>query len=74
MALPICGVPQVKGLGGSVASGVAAAAGRGERGGRRSEERRVGKSVDLSGRRIIKKKRNHPESHSSLRAITRDHT
>src|SRR2546422_9648886 len=41
---------------------------------RRSEERRVGKSVDLGGRRIIKKKKNnakllksHREKHSNSR-------
>src|SRR5476651_2791383 len=33
----------------------------------RSEERRVGKSVDLGGRRIIKKKKNKDEQ---MRAIT----
>src|SRR2546428_2094349 len=41
-------------LGGHDGAGGAAARGEGRR---RSEERRVGKSVDLGGRRIIKKKK-----------------
>ena len=32
----------------------------------RSEERRVGKSVDLGGRRIIKKKKEHTKYHTTL--------
>src|SRR5690242_21825778 len=34
--------------------------------GRRSEERRVGKSVDLGGRRISKKKKKKKEDHSVI--------
>src|SRR5256885_13567514 len=36
----------------------------------RSEERRVGKSVDLGGRRIIKKKKNESRELSRLRGST----
>src|SRR6202049_5267133 len=38
----------------------------------RSEERRVGKSVDLGGRRIIKKKNREAPGRSAQRRTTRD--
>src|SRR5437016_12497798 len=42
--------------------------------GNRSEERRVGKSVDLGGRRIIKKKKEQREKISKRASIATRHT